>query len=362
MKVVLIAPRFHTNQIELVDYLLSCGMQVEFWVTGIGASEDHDLVRPRLIALSDLFDRKRRNPSKLSALEAYTRRLPKFSEFRKLMRDDVDLLIVRNPFSSVGFCLSLAARLKRSPILFYTQREQHRPPNRRDKIARLIMRLLNADWMTPCKGNPKDPKPIKEMMYVPFCIKAAAYKKIWFREDRVNLVTVGKFLPRKNHLLLMKAVKSLSSEFRVSLTIIGEVSDVTEESIFKAVQEEANIAPYPVSIHTNLPRAQVFKLYEQSDIFVLPSRDEPASVSNLEAMAHGLPILTSSTNKTSCYTNGNGFIFESDCLNDLRDKLKKMIANRDEIIGMGRKSLELVSTNHASTKVYSAMLRDVGLM
>ena len=41
----------------------------------------------------------------------------------------------------------------------------------------------------------------------------------------------------------------------------------------------------------NKPK-NVQEIYKKHDLFVLPSVNEPASVSNLEAMSHGLAVIT----------------------------------------------------------------------
>ena len=77
MKIAFLAPRFHTNQIALVKYLLKSKNQVSFNVTRIGKSEDHSSIKPKIISLNyvsnlikffvksnnDLFDYKYGMPS-----------------------------------------------------------------------------------------------------------------------------------------------------------------------------------------------------------------------------------------------------------------------------------------------------------
>ena len=48
MKFVFVAPRFHTNQYEIVKTLQNNGHDVEFNVVEIGHTEDHSLLMPKL--------------------------------------------------------------------------------------------------------------------------------------------------------------------------------------------------------------------------------------------------------------------------------------------------------------------------
>ena len=45
----------------------------------------------------------------------------------------------------------------------------------------------------------------------------------------------------------------------------------------------------------------------------LPSSDEPAAVSHLEAMSHSLPVICSDSNGTRCYIRQgeNGYVFRT---------------------------------------------------
>ena len=52
MKIAFLAPRYHTNQIELVKFLLKNKNQVSFYATRIGKSEDHSSLKPKIIKLS----------------------------------------------------------------------------------------------------------------------------------------------------------------------------------------------------------------------------------------------------------------------------------------------------------------------
>ena len=68
-----------------------------------------------------------------------------------------------------------------------------------------------------------------------------------------------------------------------------------------------------MSLTTNQEHAQALLKIEQCDVFVLMSEQEPASVSNLESMSFGKPVIIKSGNGTANYLkNGHGgFIVSS---------------------------------------------------
>ncbi len=72
-------------------------------------------------------------------------------------------------------------------------------------------------------------------------------------------------------------------------------------------------------------------------------------------MANGLPIITTDTNNTSCYTahNENGFIIKSNSIDDLKENLEFLINNKGTIIKFGGKSLDIIDQNHNPNKIYN---------
>jgi len=113
-----------------------------------------------------------------------------------------------------------------------------------------------------------------------------------------------------------------------------------------------------VNIENNLPFLQVQKEYRRHDLFVIPSSREPAAYSVLEAMAHGLAVLCSDSNGTKDYVrNGHtGYIFKSDCVSDLTDKLSLLISNREKIKEFGINGFELAKSNHSPERYLSDLM------
>ena len=181
---------------------------------------------------------------------------------------------------------------------------------------------------------------------MPFCYSSHSYKKKWFINNQFNILTIGKFIERKNHLLLIESLSKLNSIFRkkISLIIIGECSTQDHYYYLQKVKKAAKKSGLKIKILTNINPKKIKKYYKISDCFVLPSTDEPASVSNIEAMAYGLPVITTDSNQTSCYTkNGiNGYIVKSNNIIDLSNKLRFLIKNKSKTKNFGKESLRLI--------------------
>ena len=117
-----------------------------------------------------------------------------------------------------------------------------------------------------------------------------------------------------------------------------------------------------VEIETNVPHAEMGKRYACHDLFVLASCDEPAAVSHLEAMAHSLPVVCSDGNGTSCYIRHgeNGYVFRSGDRSSLEGRMEDLVKDRERLVEMGRRSHEIVSTEHTPGRYVEALVAMAG--
>lgn len=102
---------------------------------------------------------------------------------------------------------------------------------------------------------------------------------------------VGALQARKNLLRLIGAFETLPSDWKIILAgapngyRAGEILDRVHASPFR---DRITIAGY-------VTRGQLEELYGRASIFAFPSLDEGFGIPVLEAMAHGVPVLTSNT-------------------------------------------------------------------
>jgi glycosyltransferase EpsD len=132
--------------------------------------------------------------------------------------------------------------------------------------------------------------------------------------DFIILYT-AEFIPRKNHAFLLQQVPMLLQsipELKLLLAGKGELLEACKETAADLwIAEIVHFLGY---------RDDVEILCQIADLYVSPSRQEGLAVSNLEAMACGLPLACSRIRgATDIITEGrNGFLF------DLNDP-KKMV-------------------------------------
>ena len=233
-------------------------------------------------------------------------------------------------------------------------------------VESILLRLTGATWFTPSLGDPeKYPMPKPARHYVPFVMmpQASPEERPWFGNGHVNLLHVGKFVPGKKHRLFLEAISRLYRRFPLRATIVGECStpahraELDRVTLLRARLELDGI----VDIETNVPHLAMGELYASHDVLVVCS-GEVVVVSPLEAMAHSLPVVCSDDNGVIRYLRRgeNGLVFRSGDVGDLEACIESMIEDRDRLVSMGRRSYELVITEHAPRRYVDVLVEMAG--
>ncbi len=356
MRFVFTAPRFHTNQRYAFKALLDAGHEVTALVLRRGQSEAYDVLEPRVLGCSRLFDSFRKLVGALprdacSDVGSIPSVLTLWYEVRRLRPDAV---VVRNPYSAYGVLAMVAGRCAGARLILYVQISRHREVRKSSRVKRAVLLwLTRATWFTPVRGDPdRFPTPYYAPRYIPFVMQpqTSPGQRGWFANGCVNLLHIGKFQPRKNHRMFLEAIAKLTQRYPLRATIVGECSSPEQRLEWEEVGRlRAQLGlDEVVQIETNVPHLEMDRLYASHDLFVLASRDEPAAVSHLEAMAHSLPVVCSDGNGTSCYVRHgeNGFIFSSNDGEDLEVCIESVIRDRQRLVEMGSRSYELVLREH----------------
>ncbi len=352
MRFLFTAPRYHTNQHFAVKALRDAGHEVSFLVLGRAQSEVYDAIHPTVLGKSVVM--------RLIGL-----RVPPPLSFWTLMwRVKPDAVVVRNPNSAYGLLSAASAKLIGRIVVFYSQTPMYRRLRWWERFVRSFPAwLAGAKWITPVLGSPNVYSPAFDALrYVPFVMEPqiAPESRQWFQGGVVNVLCIAKFMRRKNHHLLIHAIARLAERRQIRATIIGECMTHDYRQRLSEVRELASSIGIKdlLDIKLNLPYSEVQREYQNHDLFVLPSRDEPAAVSHLEAMSHSLPVICSDSNGTQCYIRPgeNGYIFRTDDLDDLVECMERIISDRARLIEMGARSYELVVSEHSPMKYVETMV------
>lgn len=144
-------------------------------------------------------------------------------------------------------------------------------------------------------------------------------------EDRL-IISVGQLIRQKNHRLLVEAFSSFVKKYpNYRLVIAGEGTlkgELDEQIISLQLEDKVKLLGI---------RKDLGSLYQVSDFFVLPSKFEGFGIVAIEAMASGLPVISSRVAGPDAFIkdNENGLFFDLTA----EDLLRKMelLAERDVV-------------------------------
>lgn len=334
--IVFVAPRFHTNQVGLVEMLQNEGAMVEFHVSLVGPTEDHTLVSPRVFEdskvstfIQSLFGKGGINNP---------RSFPNMIQYYKHLKSlKVDVLVARAPTRLFSLFGAIVARALGARVLFYTQTPLlKRYSFTRRVITRVMLLAFGAKWFTPVVGNaPADSKeflPPKGMVFAPFVIPSPKHSRrsAAGASRRVRILSVGKFERRKRHDLTIRAIEHLKRRGeKVDCIIVGEATLAEQKKVLKnAINLVSSLdLEGQVSFLNDVPHDAMGQLHASADLFVLSAESEPASISILEAIAHGTPAICSDTCGTRGYIEKGvtGGVFACGNLDSLNQTLNRII-------------------------------------
>lgn len=377
-RVLYVAPRYHTNQVPVIKGWLANGDQVCFVSHYARQGEDYTHLKPVIMGYSIIFQlifKLCKNfcnicrGKKGTNLYEFQLKLgfPPMGKAAGIIKDfQPDFVILREralynvPFYKI--CKKIGI-----PCVLYNQSPLWDRPGRDNGLVRqMLLHFFPRMRITPVLGNPEQgTEKTKDAFYLPFVMEpyASWEEKEHFRNNRIHIVSVGRYEPRKQMFLLLEAVKELMKEYPLQLTFIGEAIRDEQERYYGHLLQK--IKEYDLErnifLLRNLTREQVFTEYKKSDLFVLPSTKERASVSQLEAMSCSLPVICSDTNGSACYVEPgvNGYLFRDLEKEDLQEKLKCMIENKKHLEDMGRNSYRLVLERYQFRNYFDQLMEVV---
>jgi glycosyltransferase involved in cell wall biosynthesis len=143
-------------------------------------------------------------------------------------------------------------------------------------------------------------------------------KELSIPDSDLILLSVGELITRKNHETVIDALAKLGDPtIHYVVAGDGELEQMLKSKISDLKMENVHLLGY---------RRDVNKLYNSSDIFVMPSFQEGLSVALMEAMACGLPLIASSIrgNVDLVDEGKGGYLVDVTDKNQYIDAVKKL--------------------------------------
>lgn len=361
-----IAPRFHTNQSAIVKGWIEKGDEVLFISYYKAIIEDYSCIQPIVLGFSPIYklidkiyvDVIHRND--LSALTFKIKHgFPPILKLKKVMQNykpDVIIMRDRTLYTIAAYLLG-----RKRKCILYNQNPLWDDKKKNDLAHKIVEKLTPKYRMTPVLGKQNSNKVINQhSYYIPLAVEpqCSPEEKIYFEDDKIHILCIGKYEPRKNHMMLMETIDEIRKETgeKLELTVIGEATNRHQKQFLEQVRMfvQENCYKNFVTILTNVPRKLTNEYYMGADVFVIPSTREMASVSQLEAMSFSIPVICSDTNGTSCYVEEGktGYIFKDCDKVDLKRKLYMLVSERERIVKMGNNAYQSILENYTFKNYY----------
>ncbi len=176
-------------------------------------------------------------------------------------------------------------------------------------------------------------------------------RKDWnIGENTKVLGTISRISTIKNHRLLLRSLERLTKIGQdMKLVIVGGGPE--RESLEQLTQE---LGVQEAVIFTG-ERSDAVSFFSLFDIFVLPSLSEGISMTILEAMASNTPVIASNVggNNELITHEVNGFLFESENLDDLVQTILRVADNPEEARNAAHKSRQKVEREYSFERMVS---------
>ncbi|MHC4660849.1 MAG: glycosyltransferase [Planctomycetota bacterium] len=240
-----------------------------------------------------------------------------------------------------GFIASLVGLLMRRPsvLYLYGQDVTHIQPYFRATFGRFAIKygchvMAQAKHTRDVAMKTYDKRPIKVFYSGIDLDRFKIPDKNWrgelkLPEKGINVLFIGRFLVIKNIDILINAVAEARKEIPdLNLLIVG-----TGDMEAALHQQAASLGMSEVTYFLGaVPNSEVAKYYASADIFVLPSRSESFGLVNIEAMAMGLPVISTTVmGIPEVIKDGvNGYLVPPGDVRALADKIRLLAGDEKE--------------------------------
>lgn len=150
------------------------------------------------------------------------------------------------------------------------------------------------------------------------------------------VICVGRYIHCKGFDLLLQAARSLNSS--IGFYLIGDIPP-QELVDFKVKHNLTN-----VHFLRFMPYDQLCRYYQSADLFVLPTRGDSWGLVVHEALANGLPVITTRNcvaGLEMIEAGQNGDLINSDNAEELADSIRHFLANQELLDMAAQRGLEI---------------------
>jgi glycosyltransferase involved in cell wall biosynthesis len=275
-----------------------------------------------------------------------------------LRNGDYDLLHIHNRFFYTSSVAAFLSKVLDIPLVFSLH------TSRIDMYSGLVGRAARLFEETICRAT------IRTADHVVCNSTATAEKARSLGADSESLSThyhgvdTTKFTPPVDppnqpltlvyvgRLVRNKGVHSLATIFEyVAETVPDARLEIVGEGPLEDTLQD-RLSDHSVRFHGAVPHDTIAEIYKQSHIFCLPSKSEGLSLTTLEAMATGLPVVVSDTGglREIVRDGVTGYRIEPTATDRFSDTIITLWQNSSQRTQIGNSAREYVLENHSWTR------------
>lgn len=316
-------------------------------------------------------------PSRIIKLSGYASMSLSYDNFKKISEAvrEADTVFIQGPALISIFALYIAKAYQKTVIHYIHLNMGELYEKNLPKIVNIaavpLLRWFTRQWYNKCdllivpyKSLTKELSDLgittkKEVarlgvdtkVFVPMEDKAKAKQKLGIDASYKVVGYVGRISKEKNVGALLEAVKRLQEEHKITLLVVGSG---TRSEMKKFATARNTVLPGFVN--------DVTPYYQAMDIFVMPSLTETTSLATLEAMACGIPVITTKVGFLKEYVipGYNGLLSPKGNVLTLTIQLRKLLNKRKVRRGMGRNARAIAiafSWDNAARKIKDILQR-----
>lgn len=177
--------------------------------------------------------------------------------------------------------------------------------------------------------------PEEKLLYAPFGVDSTSYRQAGHSGEVFRLLFIGRVGLRKGVHYLLEAWKKLSLP-GAELVLAGNV----EPGFEKILKQYRSLPGLVVQGFLKNPQ----ELYASSSAFVFPSLEEGSALVTYEAMAAGLPLVTTFNSGSLVRDGVDGFIIPIRDTQAICEKVTELYEDRDRAGEMGRSGREYIGS------------------
>ncbi|MBB6424397.1 glycosyltransferase family 4 protein [Sphingopyxis sp. JAI128] len=330
-------PRYHTNAVPWMRILTAAGHKPSVDVMALGPTENYELIQPvrhdsgRLSRFMGAIGiGKKRELQSFPGVRAY---------WRHMQTIDPDVVIVRG--ITRWFCrlAALFAVLQGRRLVIYDQEDVAPAKWSGTWLRRALLKRLGIPHFTSRVDLTREGEanagravslpfgsPLGEEETRAFATRPLAWPP--------RLLMVAKYRDRKGHALLLAALGKTAAKTPFTISFCGEEASDADTRFRNALENQAADLGISerVSFLKNIPHSQMADVYSGHDLFILPSRNEPAAVSPVEAAWAGCAVLISRDSGTRGYLPpGDEYHFDPESSDDMARAIRAILSGPEQL-------------------------------